>query len=301
MHYTLRQLEVFLAVARTENISRAAETLSLSQSAVSGALSDLEHHFNLKLFDRIGKRLQLNELGRLLWPRAEALLEQAHELERSLVQHADVGRLEIGATLTIGNYLAVPLMARFMREQPGSRVHLEVANTAEVVRKVLNFELDLALIEGEYNHPDLDITPWRDDRLVVFAAPEHPLAKTLATRGALSEDDLRQAAWILREPGSGTRQAFDRAMHGLLPDLNVLLELQHTEAIKRAVEAQLGIGCISEVALRDAFKRGTLVPLPVPGRDFNRAFYFVLHRHKYRSAGVQRWIELCRAASEHGT
>ncbi len=290
MHYTLRQLEVFLAVARTENISRAAETLSLSQSAVSGALSDLEHIFNIKLFDRIGKRLQLNEQGRLLWPRAEALIEQAHELERSLARHADIGRLEIGATLTIGNYLAVPLMARFMREQPGSRVNLEVANTAEVVRKVLNFELDLALIEGEYNHPDLDITLWREDRLVVFAAAEHPLAR----KKKLSEADLRAAAWILREPGSGTRQAFDRAMHGLLPELNVLLELQHTEAIKRAVEAQLGIGCISEVALRDAFKRGTLVPLPVPERDFSRAFYFVIHRHKYRSAGVQRWIELCR-------
>ncbi len=292
MHYTLRQIEVFLAVARTENISRAAEHLSLSQSAVSGALSDLEHHFNVKLFDRIGKRLQLNELGRLLWPRAEALLEQAMELEQSLARHADVGRLEIGATLTIGNYLAVPLMARFMREQPGARVHLEVANTAEVVRKVLNFELDLALIEGEYNHPDLDISPWRDDRLVVFAAADHPLAK----KKALSEAELCEAAWILREPGSGTRQAFDRAMHGLLPKLNVLLELQHTEAIKRAVEAQLGIGCISEVALRDAFKRGTLVPLQVPARDFSRAFYFVIHRHKYRSAGMQRWIELCRAA-----
>jgi DNA-binding transcriptional LysR family regulator len=293
MHYTLRQIEVFLAVARTENISRAAEQLSLSQSAVSGALSDLEHHFNVKLFDRIGKRLQLNELGRLLWPRAESLLEQAAALEQSLAQHADVGRLEIGATLTIGNYLAVPLMARFMREQPGARVHLEVANTAEVVRKVLNFELDLALIEGEYNHPDLDITHWRDDRLVVFAAPDHPLAK----KKTLSERDLCEAAWILREPGSGTRQAFDRAMHGLLPKLNVLLELQHTEAIKRAVEAQLGIGCISEVALRDAFRRGTLVPLQMSGRDFSRAFYFVIHRHKYRSAGMQRWIELCRAAA----
>ncbi len=292
MHYTLRQIEVFLAVARTENISRAAETLSLSQSAVSGALSDLEHIFDVKLFDRIGKRLQLNELGRLLWPRAEALLEQARELEQSLARREDIGRLDIGATLTIGNYLAVPLMARFMREQPGARVHLEVANTAEVVRKVLNFELDLALIEGEYNHPDLDIEPWREDHLVVFASPEHPLAR----KKRITEDDLRGAAWILREPGSGTRQAFDRAMRGLLPELNVLLELQHTEAIKRAVEAQLGIGCISEVALQDPFARGALVPLPVPERDFSRGFYFISHRHKYRSAGMQRWIELCRHA-----
>jgi DNA-binding transcriptional LysR family regulator len=289
MHYTLRQLEVFLAVARTQNISRAAEALSMSQSAVSGALGDLEHHFDVQLFDRIGKRIQLNELGRMLRPRAEALLEQARDLERALRRHSDIGRLQIGATLTIGNYLAVELMARFMREQPGAQVTLEVANTAEIVQKVTNFELDLALVEGELTHPDLDITPWREDELIVFCSPQHPLATTVS----LDDEDLRTATWIVRETGSGTRQTFDRAMHGLLPELNIMLELQHTEAIKRAVEAGLGIGCISRVALQEAFSRGSLVPLTVPHRDFRRYFYFILHKHKYRSAGIQRWVALC--------
>ena len=99
----------------------------------------------------------------------------------------------------------------------------------------------------------------------------------------------------MREQGSGTRQSFERGMHGLLPDLNVLLELEHTEAIKRAVEADLGIGCLSEVVLADAFKRGSLVPLTVPEhRQFDRQFYFILHKQKYRSAGIDAWIELCR-------
>lgn|SRR5690606_7203691 len=290
MHYTLRQLEVFLAVARTENISRAAETLAMSQSAVSGALSELERHFDVLLFDRIGKRLQLNELGRVLWPRVEALLVQAGELELALKQHSEVGNLHIGATLTIGNYIAVELIARFMRDQPGARVSLDVGNTAEIVRKVLNFEIDLALIEGEMQHTDLDVSPWLEDELVVFCAPQHPLAK----RAALTDSDLKAATWIVRESGSGTRQAFEKAMSGLLPELNIMLELQHTEAIKRAVEAGLGLGCISRVALQDAFRRGSLCPLAVPQRDFRRHFYFVLHRHKYRSAGMQRWLSLCR-------
>lgn len=289
MHYTLRQLEVFLAVARTQNISRAAEALSMSQSAVSGALSDLEHHFDVQLFDRIGKRIQLNELGKMLRPRAESLLEQALDLERALRQHSEVGRLQIGATLTIGNYLAVELMARFMREQPGAQITLEVANTAEIVQKVINFELDIALVEGELAHQDLEITPWREDELVVFCAPQHPLA----SKQQLSDDDLRDATWIVRETGSGTRQTFERALHGLVPELNIMLELQHTEAIKRAVAAGLGIGCISRVALQEAFQRGSLVPLAVPHRDFHRYFYFILHRHKYRSAGIQCWLALC--------
>lgn len=294
MHYTLRQLEVFLAVAATENISRAAEELSMSQSAVSGSLSDLESHFDIQLFDRVGKRIQMNELGRALRPRAQSLLEQATDLENALRRHTDIGRLKIGATLTIGNYLAVELMARFMTEQAGAQVTLEVANTAEIAHKVANFELDIALIEGELSHPDLEITPWMEDELVVFCAPNHPLA----TKRTLLDDDLQSATWILREAGSGTRQTFERAMHGLNSTLNIMLELQHTEAIKRAVEAGLGIGCISKVALKDAFMRGSLVPLIIPHRDLRRHFYFVVHRHKYRSTGITRWISLCQQSAK---
>lgn len=166
-----------------------------------------------------------------------------------------------------------------------------MANTATIARRVKDFELDIGLIEGEIQSPELDMIPWREDELVVFCAPEHPLA----SKGTLTDDDLRQATWIMREQGSGTRQSFERGMHGLLPDLNVLLELEHTEAIKRAVEANLGIGCLSRVVLADAFKRGSLVPLAVPEhRRFDRQFYFILHKQKYRSAGIDAWMTLCR-------
>jgi len=206
-----------------------------------------------------------------------------------MAQHKDAGHLKVGATLTIGNYLAVSTMAEMMLEQPDAEVSLSVANTSEIGQKVRNFEIDIGLIEGELQHQDLDVIPWRDDELVVFCSPEHPYADELQ----LSDRQLRDAEWILRESGSGTRQAFDRALHGVLSEINVKLELQHTEAIKRAVTANLGIGCLSRVALEDSFKRGSLVPLPVPHRDFSRKFYFVIHKQKYRSAGIERWMELC--------
>src|SRR4051812_40612962 len=110
MRYTLRQLEVFLAVARDESVSRAAEVLFMSQSAVSGSLAELEKQFDLKLFDRVGKRLQLSERGRALRARAQAVLDQARELERGLESRGELGRVRIGATLTIGDHLAVPLI-----------------------------------------------------------------------------------------------------------------------------------------------------------------------------------------------
>lgn len=290
MKFTLRQLEVFLATASRENLSRAAESLAMSQSAASSALRELETQFDVQLFDRVGKRLQLNELGRTLRPRAEALLEQARDLEQALQQHQQAGHLRVGATLSIGNYLAVQIMARYMAEQSGARVELEVANTASIVAKLANFELDIGLIEGELQHPELQMIHWRDDELVVFCAPDHPLAG----RPWLTDDDLLAAQWVVRERGSGTRQHFEWAMHGLLPELDIRLELQHTEAIKRAVEAGLGLGCLSSLTLEEAFRRGSLVPLAVPQRDFRRRLYFVLQRERFLGPGVLRWLALCR-------
>lgn len=291
MRFSLRQLEVFGAVARGESVSRAARELSMSQSAVSGSLADLERQFDVRLFERVGKRLQLSEVGRALRPRAQALCEQARELEGGFAGQVDTGELRVGATLSIGNYLCAPLMARFMREHPGSRVTLHVANTAEIARCVKNFEIDVGLIEGELSDPELDVTRWRRDELCVFAAPTHPLAR----RKRLSELELKSAAWILREQGSGTRQTFERAMHGLLPELQVVLELTHTEAIKSAVKAGLGLGCVSRVALVDAFRHRSLVECAVPSRDFRRFFFFVVHKQKFRSRALQAWLALCRA------
>jgi DNA-binding transcriptional LysR family regulator len=293
MRHSLRQLEVFLAIARVESVSQAAQALGMSQSAASGSLLDFERQFSVQLFERTGKRLKLNEFGRSIRPRAEAVLEHASDLERALESRNDGGPLRVGATMTIGNYLAVPLLARFMRQYPGTTPTLVVANTEEIARQVANFELDVALIEGEVEHPELELSPWRDDDLVVFCGPHDKWAK----KRALTDDDLRDASWIVRERGSGTRQAFDRAMRGLLPDLRIALTLQQTEAIKSAVEGGLGVGCVSRIALEAAFKNGTLRPCRVPHRDFRRQFFFLLHKGKRKSQGVTRWLDLCRAAA----
>ena len=289
MKYTLRQIQVFIAIAHSENVSRAAEQLSLSQSAASGALKELESQFDTQLFDRVGKRLKLNDTGRMLRPKAEGLMAMAAELEADLTQHNAVGNLNIGATLTIGNYLCVDIIERYLVQSPGTHINLDIANTEKIKRELLNFDIDVGMLEGEIQHPDLLIEPWRQDNLLCFCSASHPLADK--TDVALNE--LLDATWVLREIGSGTRQSFDRAMHGHLPELNIALELEQTEAIKRAVSKNLGISCLSEIALQADIDAGNLVALPCAELDLNRTLYIARHRQKYLSASISRWLELC--------
>lgn len=293
MKYTLRQLEVFVAVGRCESVSRAAEALAMSQSATSTALGEFERQFDHRLFDRVGKTLRLNELGHQLLPKAVELLDRAHEIERLLQGDASVGALQIGATLTIGNYLATLIVASFLQRYPESRVRLQVHNTATIVQQVARYELDFGMIEGECHHPDLEVRPWIQDELVVFCAPHYPLAGQNIT----SMEDLARHPWIVREHGSGTRETFDHAMRHCTAPLNVRLELEHTEAIKRAVECGLGIGCISRLALRDAFRRGSLMPIKTPFLDLRRHFNFLWHKQKYQTAGMREFLALCRSVT----
>ena len=290
MKYTLRQLEIFVAVARHESVSRAADELALSQSATSTALGELERQFDTQLFDRIGKTLRLNELGQVLQPHAVQLIEHASEIETLLARKTDFGPLKIGATLTVGNYLATLIAADFLRLHPSAQVRLSVHNSATIVQQLTHYELDLGLIEGSCRHPDLVVEPWVEDELVVFCAPAHPLAHGRP----VSMLELAGQDWILREQGSGTRETFDQALRHFTGNLKVRLALEHTEAIKRAVESGLGLGCISRLALREAFRRGSLTEVHTPDLDLRRQFQFVTHRRKYVTAGMREFVALCR-------
>ncbi|MDX9886900.1 LysR family transcriptional regulator [Thauera sp.] len=291
MRFTLRQMQVFVEIARSENVSRAAEALSLSQSAASAALAELENQFDQQLFDRKGKRLRLNDQGSLLLPHAVELLDRASEIEALLRGERGLGSLRVGATLTIGNYLLPLIVSNFLQAHPESRVRLQVHNTATIAGMLLHHEIDLGLVEGQVVDPELEVETWVEDEIVVFCAPGHPLAG----RGSVAFAEIADQSWILRERGSGTRATFDAALRHWPGGIVPRLELEHTEAVKRAVESGLGLGCLSRLALRDAFRRGSLVALETPELDLRRRFSFVWHRGKYHSAAMRRFLEDCRA------
>ncbi|MCO7231808.1 MULTISPECIES: LysR substrate-binding domain-containing protein [Cobetia] len=285
IHITLRQLQVFVAVTRHGSVSAAAREIGLSQSAASQGLSELERHLEVQLFERLGRRLALNANGRRLLARAEQLLEQTHALELEAREPGVVdgnlrGELEIAASATIGTWLLPGLAGAFMREHPGTELNLRLRNTHQVVEAVLNYDAELGLIEGDCHAPRLMSQTWREDELVVVAPPSHPLAM----RGtALSDEDLATADWILREGGSGTRAVFERALHGRIERLKVRMELGQHEAIKQAVFAGLGLGCLSRLSVAAEIARGELVVLATPQLNLKRRFSMLWHPERYRS------------------
>lgn len=286
MHITLRQIEVFTEVLKSGSTTQASQVLSLSQSAVSAALADLENQLGVQLFDRVGKRLVLNEHGRLLYPRAVGLLEQAGEIEQLFRE--DSGAIRLFASSTIGNYLLPGMIAAYRRDFPGLPLELSVGNSQDAIQAVADFRVDIGLIEGPCHEPDIISTPWLEDELVVFAAPDSALLQQPVTLASLAA-----APWILRERGSGTREIVDYQLLSHLPQFQLGMELGNSEAIKHAVRHGMGISCLSRRVIADQLEAGTLAEVEVPLPRLTRTLYRIHHRQKHLSNALNRFLAYC--------
>ncbi|WP_034943005.1 DNA-binding transcriptional regulator YeiE [Erwinia oleae] len=286
MHITLRQLEVFSEVLKSGSTTQASQVMSLSQSAVSAALADLEGQLGVQLFDRVGKRLIVNEHGRLLYPRAVALLEQATEIEQLFRE--DNGALRVFASSTIGNYLLPGMIARWRSDFPELPLELSVGNSQDVINAVADFRVDIGLIEGPSHMTGLISEPWLEDELVVFAAPDATIFRQPVTL-----DSLAAASWILREHGSGTREIVDYLLLSHLPPFRLALELGNSEAIKHAVRHGMGISCLSRRVIEEQLAVGTLREVRIPLPPLKRTLYRIHHRQKHLSKSLLRFLSYC--------
>ncbi|MDU5716016.1 MAG: DNA-binding transcriptional regulator YeiE, partial [Citrobacter freundii] len=263
--------------------TQASVMLALSQSAVSAALTDLEGQLGVQLFDRVGKRLVVNEHGRLLYPRALALLEQTTEIEQLFRE--DNGAIRVYASSTIGNYILPAMIARYRHDFPDLPLELSVGNSQDVINAVLDFRVDIGLIEGPCHSTEIISEPWLEDELVVFAAPSSPL-----TKGPVTLEQLAASPWILRERGSGTRELVDYLLLSHLPRFQMAMELGNSEAIKHAVRHGLGISCLSRRVIAEQLQAGTLSEVPVPLPRLVRTLWRVHHRQKHISNAITRFL-----------
>jgi len=279
---TLEQLRIFVAVAEREHVTQAADSLNLAQSAVSHAIAALEARHDTKLFNRVGRRVELTEAGRVFLVEARAVLlrTEAAELTLSEFKGLKRGTLSVQASHTIANYWLPRHLVAFRRAYPGIRINLAIQNTAQVAAAVESGAAELGFVEGEVKSEHFASTPVARDQVILVVGPEHEWIE----RANLTRDDLLAGEWVLREPGAGTRSVFEDALAQLGADprlLRVQLELPSNEAVRAAVEAGLGATVVSASIAASSIEAGLLHQA-----DFRlpeRKFFVLRHRERHHS------------------
>nr|WP_321440048.1 LysR substrate-binding domain-containing protein [uncultured Hyphomonas sp.] len=276
---TLEQLRIFVAVAEREHLTRAAADIGLTASAVSASIRALEAYYNVALFDRVGRGIELTEAGRVFLGEAKATLARAEAAGLVLSELGELrrGTLHVQASQTIAHYWLPPRLMRFHDDHPGIDVRLEVGNTRSVADAVLNGQAELGFIEGEIDAPALHVKLMAEDAMMVVTDRDHPFADG----HPLTDRELAAAKWVMREAGSGTRAALMDALAGrglAQADLTIALELPSNEAVVSAIRGTSGVAAVSGAVVAPLIARGDLVAanMSLPVRHF-----YALH-HKER-------------------
>lgn len=296
MSITLRQLEIFIAVAETAQVTKASKKLFVTQSAVSMALAELENQLGGSLFDRHGRSLILNARGRYLLPLSKDIIAQVGSIETIMSERNDklVGTINIAASSSVGNYILPYLIGAFKKAHPNVLANMLVYNTKIVEGMVLDGSVDIGFVEGVISSKDLMVRPWFKDELVVLTAPSDPLANNSefdVTR------DLKSSRWIMREKGSGTAAIFRNKLSAYINDVNIVMEMGHPESVKRAVESGVGIACLSALTICREVENGWLKSLKIAGVDMKRQIYIISRKDMQMTDALAEFLAFCEVMS----
>lgn len=296
-----RRLQVFHTVAKLLSFTKAAESLHMTQPAVTFQVRQLEDFFNTRLFDRTHNRISLTQAGDEVFRYADKIFELYAEMENAVRQVTGEisGALIIGASTTVAEYMLPALLGDFKAHYPDVTVHLKVSNSDGIVAMVENNDIDLGVVESPVSNKNLVVEVCRMDQLVVIVPPTHPLAQL----PEIAIEELMQHPFICREEGSGTREVIaDYLSHGGVNsnDLRVCIELGSPEAIKGAVEAGMGISITSRATIQKELQLGSLVAINL-APVLERPFSFVHQKQKFRHRAMEELLQFARAyCKQHG-
>lgn len=291
---TLDQLRIFVAVASRQHVTQAAQALNLTQSTVSGAINALEGRHNVKLFDRVGRGIELTQEGQAFLDDAKAILRLVEQAEANLDDLSALrrGLVRIHASQTISSYWLAPRLAQFRHDHPQIELRLEIGNTAQGAASVLNGDADIGFIEGLIDEPGLAIRNIARDRIVAVVGSQHPWAHCSPTD---AREIFTEARWILREVGSGTRSTLESAMLDMgiaRSEISVVMELPSNEAACAAVEIGQFATAVSESVAQPRIASGQLFALPVQLPD--RAFSIIQHKQRHHTKAAELFIDFVR-------
>ncbi|VAW98066.1 Transcriptional regulator, LysR family [hydrothermal vent metagenome] len=289
-----RRLRVFYSVARLLSFTKAADSLHMTQPAVTFQVRQLEEYFNTRLFDRTHNKISLTEAGERVYVYAEKIFHLYDEMENAVRELTGEisGVLILGASTTVAEYMLPALLGDFKAKYPDVNIRLKVSNTDGIVSMVENNIIDLGVVEAPVLNKNLAVEECRTDRLVAITPPGHALAK----RDTVSVTAILDYPFICREEGSGTREVINEYLKqaGVDPvQLNVIMELGSLEAIKGAVEAGIGVSIVSRATLVKEIKLGSVevLELDIP---LERPFSFVRQKHKFRQCAMDELLEFAR-------
>ena len=289
----IRDLEVFLTVAKHLNYTRAGEDVNLSQPSVSVRIRQLEAELDVKLFDKLGKKVALTDAGRLLLPYATRVMAAVSDAQHAIdeLQGLERGTLRIGASTTPGMYLIPQTLARFKQRYPKIEIQLGIKDTREIENGVIRNEFDFGFVGGHLVGHEVHAIPWLTDQLVLIVPTDHPLARKKAVRAA----DLKKERFIVRESGSATHATTVNHLDKIGLQIESLMKMENPESVKKAVQSGLGIAFISKFAVEAELKARTLVAVRVRHLDIKRELKIVYRKDKHLSHAAQTFIEMAKA------
>jgi DNA-binding transcriptional LysR family regulator len=276
MALNVHQLHIFYTVAERGSFSAAAQTLHMTQPAVTMQIQALEERFGTKLLKRTTKKLELTEAGHCLLPQARKAVELMRDTDVLMVKFiADLkGRLQFAASLTIGEYVLPRLLRSFLRRFPEVSVNMKVMNTTDIIDAIAHQGVDFGLIEAPCEVPGFDVEPVMNDELMLVTPTDHPFA----SREEVTLEEVICEPMVLREKGSGTRQIMEEELlrHGVSEaQLRIVSEFGSTGAVKSAVEAGMGLSILSVWTIKHEVALGLLKPIRITGVSFQRQFYAI--------------------------
>lgn len=286
---TLRHLKIFLAVCEQNSITKAAEKLYISQPAVSNSIIELEDYYEVKLFDRISKRLILTEAGKSVLEYATHIVSLFDEMESNIRDMDKMGKLNIGSSMTIGTKFMPEYVSRFKNLYPRTEIRVIIDSSDVIEKKIQRGELDFGLIESVVHLESIISETFMDDELAVICSSTHPLCNK-----SIDIFKFIKEPFLLREKGSGTRELFDDVLTSQGYSIAPIWESTNTQALVNAVSNGLGISVLPYMLIKDDLASGKIGTFKTLGLNFRRKFRIIYHKNKYLTSAAKAFIDMCK-------
>jgi len=283
MKLTLRQMQIFLNVVKSGHLTNVAKEMKLSQSAISMSIKELENILGRPVFDRINKKLVLNEVGRAFHKEIDPIFKKLVDIEYEFKNSENKGMIRVGASTTIVDYLMPSIICSYMSAYPDVKITLKEGNTKEIAAMIAEGSIDVGFVEGLVPGSDILKEKIGIDELIVVTSDKKLTEMTYI-------DKLAEKRWVLREEGSGTREVFLNYIKDKVDDLNIFFELGHTESIKSILMNRECLTCISKISVESELREGKLYKVDVKNFECKRDFLMIYHKDKYHSTLFEKFL-----------